>query len=287
MHQVDLVRAQVGHLAARVVPEPAEIVERAVAVVGALGRGPQPQVVIDVGGRSGIRRVAEPRHDVARRGGADTMDLADVPGGQQFHHFLEVRAAAPLRAHLHHALVAPRGGGHPAALLDEQRHGLFDVDVLARGAGHDGLQGVPVIRRGDDDGVDAHVVQHLPEVGVAFGRGAAIGLRPLDARLVDVADGRQFGVFLLFEIRDMPQADQAAADKSDPHAIVGTGDPAIGGRRRRAQESPARGRHSVDSISIRGSPRRPSAPRAQPVPGRRTRPPASRAASPPGPPPRR
>jgi len=61
---------------------------------------------------------------------------------------------------------------HPLTFVDEQRHGLFAIDVLARGASHDGEQGVPMVRRGNDDSLDIFVLVHLSEVGVALGIGA-------------------------------------------------------------------------------------------------------------------
>ena len=115
--------------------------------------------------------------------------------------------------------------------------GLFDVDVLARRAGHDGRQRVPVVRRRDDHRVDVLVVQQLTEILVALGAGAAVGLRPLDARLVDVGNGHQLRFFDLFEVGDVPQPDQAAADEADLDAVVGAQYAAIGGGGRSAQKS--------------------------------------------------
>ena len=58
---------QVGQLAAGIVPEPTEVVQPAVLLVRLLGRRPQPQVVIEIGGRILHRRLAETRIDIARR----------------------------------------------------------------------------------------------------------------------------------------------------------------------------------------------------------------------------
>ena len=57
---------------------------------------------------------------------------------------------------------------HGLALGDGQRQRLLAVDVLALAHGVDGDQGVPVVGRGDDDGVDVLAVEQLAEVLVGF-----------------------------------------------------------------------------------------------------------------------
>ena len=52
-------------------------------------------------------------------------------------------------------LFALRGLDHQPALADVVRTRLLDVDVLAGVGGEDRGRGVPVVRRGDPDGVDA------------------------------------------------------------------------------------------------------------------------------------
>ena len=160
MHDVDLVRAEVGHLAAGVIPEPAEMVDAALRVVRPRGRRAEPHVVVEIARRGGVGGRAEARHDVAVGGRADAHDLADVAGLQQLARVLVVQAGALLRAHLHDAVVAARHVGHPAAFPDENGERLLDVDVLAGGAGHHGHQGVPVIGSADDDGLQVLVVEH-------------------------------------------------------------------------------------------------------------------------------
>jgi hypothetical protein len=45
------------------------------------------------------------------------------------------------------------------------RHRFFDIDVLARLTGHDGLQRVPMVRRRDVDRVDIVAIENLAEIG--------------------------------------------------------------------------------------------------------------------------
>ncbi len=65
---------------------------------------------------------------------------------EQLLRLLITRPAALLHPDLHDAIVFARRVHHPAPLLDEQRHGLFDVDVFTSGAGEDREQGVPMVR---------------------------------------------------------------------------------------------------------------------------------------------
>jgi len=117
--------------------------------------------------------------------------------------------------------------GHPTALLDENGQRLFDVDVLAGGAGHHGHQGVPVIGGADDNGLQVRVVEHAAEVGIRFGSAAAGRDALFQARLVDVAHGGEIGVLLVFEIEDVLGADQSVAVEADPDAVIGAEHPAI------------------------------------------------------------
>ena len=60
------------------------------------------------------------------------------------------------------------------ALGTHSDSGFSHVDVLAGLAGVDGLQGVPVVRRADDDGVDVLAVEQLAVVVCTCG-----GLPPI------------------------------------------------------------------------------------------------------------
>jgi type VI protein secretion system component VasA len=49
------------------------------------------------------------------------------------------------------------------ALADRLRQGFFDVYILARVAGEQSHMRVPVVRRGDDDGINVLVFEEAPE----------------------------------------------------------------------------------------------------------------------------
>ena len=79
-------------------------------------------------------------------------------------HREKMRAAARLRAELHDAAVLLGRGDHRLPFEDVVAVGLLDVDVLAGLAGVDRRQGVPVVGRADDEGIERFVFQCLAKV---------------------------------------------------------------------------------------------------------------------------
>ena len=73
-----------------------------------------------------------------------------------------------LRSGLDNALVAPRGFDHGAPFLDVVRQRFFHINVLSGLAGENGGNGVPVVRRGDDNGIDVFSLENVPEILVRF-----------------------------------------------------------------------------------------------------------------------
>ncbi len=67
-------------------------------------------------------------------------------------------------AHLADALVLFDGLHHGSAFLDAVRQRLLAIDVLSGLARHDRGDSVPVVGRGDDDGVDILAIEHAPKV---------------------------------------------------------------------------------------------------------------------------
>ena len=147
---------------------------------------------------------------------------------------LVVRARPLLRPDLDHAPMTARGVEHPLTLAEDMCQGFLDVDVLAGGARHHRHQGVPVVWRRDDHGVDVWSVEHPAEVvegrrPVARGRDAVV---PPFIR--DLADPRDFAIRLRLEVQQVPSPDQPDADEADAHAVVGARHaPRRGGRRQR------------------------------------------------------
>ena len=75
------------------------------------------------------------------------------------------------------------------ALVDLVRQRLLHIDVFAGFHRVDDHAGVPVVRRRDDDGFDAFVVQQLAIVAERFRAGGCFLEPGLQVGLVDVADG--------------------------------------------------------------------------------------------------
>ena len=81
---------------------------------------------------------------------------------------LDSRDAAALRADLHHAVVLARGLDHLPAFADVVATRASRRRRPCRPGRPRWRQRVPVIRRGDRDGVDRLVVEHLAHVGLGL-----------------------------------------------------------------------------------------------------------------------
>ena len=180
-------RTLVAGVAVAVVPVPVPVVVEAIAVERPLRRGPEPHVVVHlrqvrrvVGrlvvrgvdvqlvlsrpaaiGPSGYLPIAGPRLEAQA---ARHVDLADPAVLHELDRLDHRRPAAVHRADLHDLVVALRGVDHLPAFPHGVRRGLLDVDVLAGLQRPDGRERVPVVRHGDDDGVDVLVVEDAAEV---------------------------------------------------------------------------------------------------------------------------
>ena len=169
---VEVVGAEVGHLAAGVVPEEAEEVVDALRVVRPLGAGPsQSRSRARRGGGVGDGGPGRSSRRGGRRGPSGACRSgrcgpARRPGGTGR------RSAAGCRsARSGSCLRAAATIAWPSAMVRRQR--LLAVHVLARLAGVDRDQRVPVVGRGDDDRVDVLVVEQLAVVGVGLAGPAA------------------------------------------------------------------------------------------------------------------
>jgi hypothetical protein len=89
---------------------------------------------------------------------------------------------------LQHAPVRVHGPQHLDRLVDIVRQGLLAVDVLAGAEGRQRDDGVPVVGRGDADGLNILAVDDLAEVVVGRTRGLRPG--PLTVELIDARLGR-------------------------------------------------------------------------------------------------
>ena len=117
-------------------------------------------------------------------------------------------------------LYFARGRNHLRAFENVVAGGLLAVDVLARLAGPNGGQRMPVVGRGDGDRVDVLVFEHLPQILVDLRLGplqvlddfgGALGLRGVYVTKRHHARIRQLAV--IFEV-----VAAAAADAYNPYA---------------------------------------------------------------------
>ena len=130
-----------------------------------------------------------------------------------------------MHAVLDDALIFVRRLDQLTALVNVVRAGLLDIHVLARLAGPDGGQRVPVVGRGDGHRVDLFVIEDAPQVlfdadllavGLFESRGALSRHQQ-----VGVAQRHEFHVALFHQARDVVLAAPVDAQHRDPDAIVG------------------------------------------------------------------
>ena len=140
-----------------------------------------------------------------------------------------LRAGPILRAHLHHAAVLACRFDHLAAFPDAPGGRLLDVHMLARLAGHDRLQCVPVILRAETDGVDGLVGKQLGLAGVFLefqvGQLGVVLASRVQLVLIAIADGRDLHIVRLGhggQAADVRVHPASQADKSDTNPLVGT-----------------------------------------------------------------
>ena len=173
---VDHVGPPVGHQAPRVVPVPAEGEMEPVGVEGPLPGRAQPQVVVHPVRRGAVRRHWRGRLPIQIGPGPGQTNSPKLAGFHVLDGLRELGGAPLLGPHLDHPLIEASGSDHDSTLLNSQREWFLDVNVLSGLTGHDRLEGMPVIGRGHDNGIQLLQVQDLPEVPGLQGRGAGGGL---------------------------------------------------------------------------------------------------------------
>ena len=182
------------------------------------------------------------------------LHLGDLAQAARLDHLgglLIVGPAPLLGADLHDAVVLAGGldRGRPSPIEVRQR--FLDVDVLARLAGVDRAQAVPVVVGGHDHRVDVLVVQQLPVVavggdGVVAGRLHALA-EPL---LIQIADGDDPRARALHVALHHAPSFAAAADQSEVDRAVGAGGRGAAGRTSLAGRCGGRRRSSGAEIRV-------------------------------------
>src|ERR1019366_1649268 len=236
---IDFVNALVAQVAIAVGPIPVPVVVEAVFLERHLLRRALPQVVIHIGrriaDRFGTDGVAPLVAQAARE-----VDVADQAFAHLPHAVLQRRRGAALAALLHHPVILARRRHNLFGLEDIVRARLLDVDILAGAAGVDGHQGVPVIGRGDGDGVDRLVFEELAIVPVnrrfLLGDGLDAARRRVQHVLVDVAERHQLYIGLAGDLLDVVLAAAAQADGGYSNGVVRAAENGVGGGGRGGEE---------------------------------------------------
>ena len=110
---------------------------------------------------------------------------------------------------------------HGQALGQVERHRLLQVDILARLAGIDRLQRVPVWRRCDDDRVNVLLFEQFSVVVVRFRLALVLGdgrVAPFLPHITNADDG---DVVVLGTVPQISAAHPSGADQAELNLVVG------------------------------------------------------------------
>ena len=156
LRNVAVVADPVHELPAAPVGNPAPI-PVAHALVGTRRRGADPEIPVETVRHRCARNaesVFQPCAVPARQTNFDARDLADASVPHQLDGAAHLAARTLPAAGLPHAAVALDGADEGASFAKVVGEGLFAEDVLAAVGGEHADGRVPVVRRGDEDGVD-------------------------------------------------------------------------------------------------------------------------------------
>jgi hypothetical protein len=138
----------------------------------------------------------------------------------------DVRATAPLRAHLHDPLMTRSGFEHRAAFVDGLCKGLLNIHILAGLAGENGWQGMPMIGCGNQHHIDIFPVEDSAEILDGIGFSAALFFANLDTfgqvRVVHIADDCAVNFRIEKETFEIPLPHTAATDQTQTDFAAGT-----------------------------------------------------------------
>src|SRR5579862_542054 len=191
---VHLMNALVAEVSVACIPDPVPVVMKAIARKWFQRRRPSPEVVIDPGWNRLRRRVSNRVAPLVAKS-ARQMDLANHSSiVKPLDRFLDRGRGPNLRAMLNDAIVFLSGAYELAAFPEIMRTGFFDIHVFACLARPDGNQGMPMVGRGDGNGVDGFVFEQLANIGECLGIAAHFSAAFIHNFLVHVAEGGNLGV---------------------------------------------------------------------------------------------
>jgi hypothetical protein len=130
-----------------------------------------------------------------------------------------------LRAVLNDALEAARRIDGHSAFVNVVAARLFNIDILSRLAGPDGHQRMPVIGRGDRDGIEVLVIERLANVGDHRWLISAVfdfGLGPhFEQARVGIDQVGDFYILHLRPLADVRSAAAVDAGHADTDGLIG------------------------------------------------------------------
>ena len=161
--------------------------------------------------------------------GSDLGNAAQAAALNEIDGIAEVSPTALLRAALQNLLAGADGAGESGAFFEGVSDGLFQVDVFAGGQGIGCHAHVPVVGRGDEDGIDL-LLEHLAVVQVGGGQSVGALLDGIAVRRIDVADGDDLVRTGFIGGIEQATHPAAGADDSDANGVVGAKRPGRGER---------------------------------------------------------
>ena len=193
--------------------------------VGSGGCGAEPAIPVEAGG-DGVRAVGASGAAGPAVGWVPDVDFGDGAEevcGDEFHGAAEIGGGTALVAGLGDDLGVAGEFAELAGFGEGMGEGFFAVDVFACGDGGFADGCVPVVRGGDDDGVDVWGGEELVEIGEGGGIGGGVAFAGVfDLGGVDVAEGG--GFVAEFEDAGDVALDLAAhADEADAEFSGGRG----------------------------------------------------------------
>src|ERR1035438_492852 len=185
LRNVGMMAAPIGDLAAGIIENPAKVYETPRRGIGRFGRWPEPHIVIEtIGNRLGVLPIAgfPEIGRTARQTASHGLQLADAAVANDFASLTKPRIGALLAPTLKDPVVGFHGVTHGAAFGDGERKRLLPVNILTRARRFNHGNRMPVIRQGDENGIDILARDHFAEVVV--GGAAFVQAGPLVASIV-------------------------------------------------------------------------------------------------------
>ncbi len=178
---------EIGHGATARVPKPAPEIE-SFCVERLLGSAALPLLPIEGLHVDRLERLRCVGEIVLPPIGANLRNAAEAAALNEINGIAKVAPTALLHAALEDLLAGADGSGEGGAFLESVRDWLFEIDVFAGCDGVDSHADVPVVGRGDEDGVEL-LVEDFAIIDVGGG-GEAVGAQfyGFATRGIDVAD---------------------------------------------------------------------------------------------------